>query len=160
MRLSVIAITLILATTSLIAQSVTLPDAPSSTLPHSHRSSWHELTTSHPVPDHAGFWTVGRWDSPHPLRTNREVFRSRSFWLEELALYGSTYAEVAIARSGRQNPPIPRGWSLDFDAFAPLPAITFFHILGRKYLCQCIGDGAIAGATAWNFYAAGRQYYH
>ena len=97
-----------------VARSQEFPDNPQ---PQSQcRNVWinGRETTFDCNPTKAGFWTVGRWDSPKPLRTNREVFRSRSFWLEELALYGSTYAEVAIARSGRQNPPVPKGWDLGF----------------------------------------------
>lgn len=131
-----------------------LPDAPSTS-----KAKWH-LLQPEPVPEHVGFWTVGRWDSPKPLRSNKEVWKSKSFWLEELALYGSTFAEMDVARGGRQNPPVPRGRDLWVDAFAPIPVITFFHVLGRKYICQCIGDGAVMGATAWNLYAAGKQYYH
>lgn len=122
------------------------------------KATWRDLRTE--AYKKPGFWTVGRYDAPAPLRTNRELWRSKSFWLEELGLYGSTYAEVAISRSGRQNPPVPRGWDLDFDAFAPLPVITAMHVLARKYICQCIGDGAVLGATAWNLYSAGKQYYH
>jgi hypothetical protein len=136
-----------------------LPDAPSVTLPHSKAKSWHDLVTPQPVPAKARFWTVGRWDSGKPLRSNRETLHSWTFWAGETANWGSAFAVVQVTRNERQNPALPRHGEFYVDAFVPAAVISGGHYLADRYLCRGVGILAVAFASSWRGYEAVKGYY-
>ena len=132
---------------------VELPDAPSSV-----KTTWHYLSPEMP-PEHARFWTVGRWDAKKPLRSNKETLRSWTFWAGETANWGSTFALVNVTRNEKQNPPIPRHGELYVDAFVPALAISGIHYLSDRYICRGVGLLVIAFASSWRGYEAVKGYY-
>lgn len=111
------------------------------------------------APRRAGFFSVGRADAAAPLRTNREIFRSKSFWIEEVLMYGAIYGNIAVTRNERQNPPIPTHWGLYADAYALALPVSALHFVARKYLCQCVGDAAVAYVTAYRGYGMVKGFY-
>lgn len=129
------------------------PDAPSST-----KTGWHYL---HPyvVPEHARFWTVGRWDSPKPLRSNRETLRSWTFWAGETANWGSTLALVNVTRNEKQNPNIPTHRGLYVDAFVSTLAVSGAHYLSDRYICRGVGALAVAFASSYRGYESLKGFY-
>jgi hypothetical protein len=101
-----------------------------------------------------GFFTVGSYGAPAPLRTNREIVRSKSFVLEEILMYGVTAINVQVTANERQSPIVPRHGELRIDAFLTLLPVSAAHFISRKYICQCVGDAAVAFATSYRAYGA------
>lgn len=123
------------------------------------KSDWHYLGEAPFASKAPGFFTVGRWDAPRPLRTARQTLTSKSFLLLELGMYGAALADVNVNRNHRQNPPTPAHGELYIDAFAPLPVITFLHYLSDRYICRAIGVGAVGYVIGRHLYAVGRNVY-
>lgn len=135
------------------------PSAPEVALAPAQQTQWHYLGEAPFASKAPGFFTVGRWDAPRPLRTARQTLASKSFLLLELGMYGAALADVNVNRNHRQNPPTPAHGELYIDAFAPLPVITFLHYLSDRYICRAIGVGAVGYVIGRHLYAVGRNVY-
>jgi len=54
------------------------------------QANWHTLSVA---PRKVNFFTVRRWDEPK-LRTTKQILLSPTFILEEIGMWGSTFANV------------------------------------------------------------------
>jgi hypothetical protein len=150
-----------------LARCQSLPDSPSATQSTQstqsavqHRSGWHAIAAgARKVIAPPGYWTMGRWDAPHPLRTNHEVLTSKEFLLLELGNWGSTFALVQTTRNEKQLTPVPKHFELYLDAYVSTVAVTGFHFILEKYVCRCVAVPLVAGATTFRTYEAVKGYY-
>ena len=84
---------------ALFAQSAAYPDAPSSTTKHEERATWKVTVERKPV----SFWTFRKsWEDP-ALRSNKQVFKSKVFWLTHAGLWAATIVATRNPRSGEEN---------------------------------------------------------
>jgi hypothetical protein len=141
---------LILSSISVLSQD--LPDTPQP-VSIKHRNLLKTIIAP------PGYWTMGRWDAPKPLRTNREILRSKEFLLLELGNWGSTFALVQTTRNEKQLTPVPKHFELYLDAYVSTVAVTGFHFVLEKYICRCMAVPLVAGATTFRTYEAVKGYY-
>lgn len=142
-----------------VAQDVQLPDAPSTVAQETQLWSYAQDNLAAPVVKAPRFWSVGRWDAPKPLRTKRQTLASWQFWSGEVAMWGTTFANVEVTRNERQNPPIPKHGDLYVDAYVPMLALSGAHYLLDRYVSRGVGMLMVGFATGWHGYEAVKGYY-
>jgi len=77
------------------------------------------------------------WQDP-PLRTNRQVFRSKLFWISE----GTSFAAVAIACSRKNS---GEQWHSELPAWG---AQVGFYYIGSRFFDELYGIGGAAYQTS------------
>jgi hypothetical protein len=126
---------LLLFSSLAVAQS--LPDAPSANLPIEFSDGnglWRQVQELPPDPS-------THWYKAQP--SFRQVLKSKSFWLPELAAYGSA---IADAHKNNCNPVsnAPCGRHIYLDALSPMLFVTPMHLLASRSLSPLFGLGACA----------------
>jgi hypothetical protein len=118
-----------------------LPDAPLAQQPSNlpieffdGKSTWRQLQEL--PPKGTTFWSMGKWDSPAPLRTNRETLRSPWFIVPEAAGWAACSID---ARVNRNSPNVPQGKELWLDACVPMMVSTPAHYLLDRFVSRPLG---------------------
>lgn len=115
-----------------------LPDAPSTTQPPKPKTyeEWKGKK--------AGFFTVGRYDNPVPLRTTKQTVFSKSFLATEATMWSVGLADMKL--NGCKGT-APCGYELKIDALVPLAVTSLGHWLLAKYVCAACGTVGPGVAT-------------
>jgi hypothetical protein len=94
-----------------------------------------------------GVWTMGRWDSGHPLRTNRQTLRDWKFWAPQITALSVTAIDAYSNRNkayGCCGRAMEHGTSLAVDAGVPALLGVGASYLMDRFLWRPFGYG-IAG---------------
>ena len=127
-------------------EATSLPDAPSVLQPKtSQRSQWHDMAEIPPQRTVHFFTFRGSWQDS-PLRTNKQVAKSKLFWLAN----GAGWATAIIAcRNSRSN----ETWGSEMPAMAGASALSY---LGFRFFSGGFMLGPPLYAAAHYSYASTR----
>jgi hypothetical protein len=112
---------------------------------------WHVLPDAPEVQPEPHTFSFGRFDSPHPLRTNRQTLHSPAFWIPQVATWVAVSADLVRTRNqpyGTSGHPMLHGPGLYADALIPVAVCNLLSYGSDRLLWRPIGWG-LAGFVVY-----------
>lgn len=97
-----------------------------------------------PQPPPPTFWQVGRWDSPHALRSNRQTLKSPWFIIPQAVMWTAVIVDMKRAHL---DPNAPRGRELFVDAAIPAMVGSVMSYGSDRLIWRPLGLGIAAYVT-------------
>jgi hypothetical protein len=113
-----------------------------------------------PQPTHTPFFAAWHKDVAKPLRTNKEVFTSKTFITSQAAMWGSAWAEYRYTKNSPTLRPRAKGGELAADMLLPLIGATGLHYVADKFVWRPIGILAEAYVTVIQSHSATTGRFH
>ena len=111
---------------------------------------WHVLPDAPEVQPEPHTFTFGRFDSPHPLRTNRQTLHSPAFWIPQVATWVAVSADLARTHNqnyGTNSTPMLHGPGLYADALIPVAVCNLLSYGADRLMWRPLGWSLAAYVT-------------